>query len=245
MNLKVKEAMMQLNMRFAVEAYEALDHDQKLLASITLDDALESILSSEINGRDRRRQAMLLKTAKISLSATLNDLSYDAERGNDFSKFMSMAVTMQWMENGENICIYGAAGTGKSWVASALARETAVRGRSVMYWNAADLAATLVERKHDSNSSYQRFRKAIKSRKLLIIDDFCLKAPNEEEQAVLFDLLNDRTGRFSTLVTSQKDRNMWIENMGATPLAESIAERLTANAWELTLRGNSRRHTLK
>ena len=245
MNLKLKEAMKQLNMRFALEAYEALDHDQQLLATITLDNALESMLNAEINGRDRVRQAMLLKVAKIPFPATLNDISYDEERGTTFSKFMSMIVPMQWMEQGENICIYGAAGTGKSWIASAIAREAAIRGRSVVFWNAADLAATLVERKRDSNSAYQRQRKALKSRKLLIIDDFCLKAPNDEEQAVLFDVLNDRTGRFSTLVTSQKDRNMWIENMGATPLAESIAERLNANAWELVLTGNSRRHTLR
>lgn len=244
MDLKIKEAMKQLNMRFAIEAYDALDHDQKLLASITLDQALVSILSAEVNGRDRARQAVLLKVAKIPLPATLNDISYDEERGSDFSKFMSMVVPMQWMERGENICIYGAAGTGKSWIASAIARETAIRGKSVMFWNAADLTATLVERKHDGNGTYQRFRKMLKSRKLLIIDDFCLKAPNDEEQAALFDLLNDRTGRYSTLITSQKDRNMWIENMGATPLAESIAERLNANAWELFLAGNSRRHTL-
>ena len=244
MNLKIKEALQQLNMRFALEAYEALDQDHNLLASLTLDDALESILTTEINGRDRARQTMLLRVAKIPMLAMLKDVIYDEARGAEFSKLMSKLAPMQWVDNCENICIYGAAGTGKSWIASALAREVATRGKTVVFWNAADLASTLVERKHDGNGPYQRFRRTLKSRKLLVIDDFCLQAPTEEKQGVLYDVLNDRASVNSTLVTSQKDRNMWIENMRPTPISESIADRLTCNAWELTLGGNSRRHTL-
>ena len=244
MNLKIKEALVQLNMRYAVDAYEALDQDHNLLAKLTLDDAMESILTTEINGRDRARQTMLLKVAKIPMLAQLKDVIYDEVRGTDFSKFMSKLVPMHWIDNSENVCIYGAAGTGKSWIASALAREVATRGKSVVFWNAADLVATLVEHKHDGNGPYQRFRRTLKSRKLLVIDDFCLQAPTEEEQGVLYDVLNDRAGVNSTLVTSQKDRNLWIENMGLTPISESIADRLTSKAWELTLGGNSRRHTL-
>ncbi len=244
MNLKIKQALQQLNMRHAVEAYEALADDHNLLASLTLDDALESILTTEINGRDRTRQTMLLKMAKIPMLAQLKDVIYDEVRGTEFSKFMSKLAPMQWVDNCENVCIYGAAGTGKSWIASALAREVATRGKSVVFWNASDLASTLVEHKHDGNGPYQRFRRTLKGKKLLVLDDFCLQAPSEEQQGVLYDVLNDRTGLASTLVTSQKDRNLWIENMGPTPISESIADRLTCNAWELTLGGNSRRHTL-
>ncbi len=244
MNLELAEMFSVLKLKYALESYKALNSDPNLLEKLSLDDALSTILSAEITSRESNHQAMLLRMARIPLLGDLSDISYDDERGQQFVKVMAGLKSMEWIKNAQNLCIYGASGTGKSYLSSVFAREAVRKGLSVLYCNAADLQAELVVKKNSGRHDYGLMRKNLLNKKLLIIDDFCLRAPDDAEQSVLFDILNDRTGKRSTLVTSQKDRNLWIEDMKITPMAESIAERLCANAWNLVLEGNSRRKTL-
>ncbi len=241
MNTELKQMFNALKLKHAMGSYEGLASDPALLSRLTLDEVLCTILAEEINSREGNRRKMLMKLAKIPLLSDLKDVSYDEERGQGFVKTMASLKSMEWIMNGMNLCIYGASGTGKSWLASAIASEAVRRGMPALYANASDLLAELVDRKSQGRRAYASARKSLLGKRLLVIDDFCLRAPDEEEQNVLFDVLNDRLGKRSTLVTSQKDRNLWIEDMGVTPIAEAIAERLCAGAWSLTLGGRSRR----
>lgn len=241
MNAELKQMFDTLKLRHAMNSYEGLASDPALLSKLSLDEALCTIFTEEINSRESNRRKMLMKLAKIPLPSDLKDVSYDEERGQGFVKIMASLKSMEWIMNGMNLCVYGASGTGKSWLASAIANEAVRRGMPVIYGNASDLLADLADRKSQGRRAYASARKSLLGKRLLVIDDFCLRAPDEQEQNVLFDVLNDRLGKRSTLVTSQKDRNLWIEDMGVTPIAEAIAERLCASAWSLTLGGRSRR----
>ena len=74
-----------------------------------------------------------------------------------------------------------------------------------------------------------------------MLDDFCLTTPTVEETQSLFDIMNDRSGQHSTLVTSQKDAKRWIEEMGISAIGEAVAERIEANSITMELGTGSRR----
>ena len=74
-----------------------------------------------------------------------------------------------------------------------------------------------------------------------MLDDFALTPYNADEQAVLFDILNDRYERKSTIIASQKSPVMWIKEMQGTTLAESSVNRVAHNNYSLTLKGESLR----
>ena len=91
---------------------------------------------------------------------------------------------------------------------------------------------------------YLRQRKSLASRSLLTLDDFGLTPYSPQEQDILFDVLNDRYGRKSLLVTSQKTPDRWIEDMGGGAMAEAIAERIAKNNYTLVVEGDSLRSSL-
>ena len=243
MNCQIIELFKTLKLTFASGEYTSLSESHELLASLSLDDALLAMLTAEVDGRENRKRKFLLGNAGIPLPAELNDISYDENRGPDFAKRMSTIKSLSWTTTGDNLIILGPSGSGKSFIAAALGRESCRKGISTLFISASDLASELLERKAMGNAKYKSARKNYMRKALLIIDDFCLTAPNSDEQSVLFDLINDRYGKKSTIITSQKDKNCWIEDMGVTPIAEAIAERLCANSRTLTLGEGSRRRT--
>ena len=77
MNVQIKEMMRSLKLKYAAEAWAGLDGDEKLLAKLSLDDALITLLTAEINGRAAAREAMLMQTSKIPVPADLSQVDYD------------------------------------------------------------------------------------------------------------------------------------------------------------------------
>lgn len=241
MNVQIKEMMRSLKLKYAAEAWAGLDGDEKLLAKLSLDDALITLLTAEINGRAAAREAMLMQTSKIPVPADLSQVDYDDNRGPEFAKAMARVKGMSWLEAGGNICLFGSSGSGKTFVSSAIAREAVRKGRPVRFFNARDLAASLAEKRRQGEHVYMTARKSILRCGLIVLDDFCLTPPSAEEIQSLFDILNDRAGKHSVLVTSQKDCNRWMEEMGISAIGEAVAERLDAGALEITLGTGSRR----
>ena len=241
MSTQIEELLKDLKLKYAVSAYQSLQDDQKLLASITLDDALLSLLTAEIDGRSKQRQIMLLRMSKIPVLSELSDIAYDENRGQKFSKLMARLRTLSWIETGHNVCILGSSGSGKTFISSAIAREATRKGYSVLFSNARDLAARFTELRAQGSRVYAQARKRLQNQRLLVLDDFCLTPPSVEDTQSLFDIMNDRSGKHSTLVTSQKDAKRWVEEMGISAVGEAVAERIEANSITMVLGSGSRR----
>lgn len=244
MSTEIAEMFGNLKLRYAKEAYRSLDGDVNLMSSITVDDAFTSVLTAEIDGRAAARRKMLMNMAKIPFPSELRDVQYDDNRGQEFVKVMSRVRTMSFIETGSNVCILGSSGSGKSFVASALAREAVAKGYSTYYTNTADEASLLAEKRHQGASVYQKARSKLARTRLLILDDFCLNKPSDDEIQSLFDIMNDRSGRNSTMVISQKDQNRWLEELGITAIGEAVVERIRASSITVMMGPGSRRRTL-
>ena len=241
MSTQLIELFKNLKLKYAASAYQSLQEDQTLLASLTLDDALLSIFSAETDGRSRQRQIMLLRMSKIPVFSELSDISYDDNRGMEFSKIMGRLRSLSWIETGHNVCILGSSGSGKTFISAAIAREATRKGYSVLFSNARDLAAGFTELRAQGSRVYMQVRKRLQNQRLLVLDDFCLTAPSVEDTQSLFDIMNDRSGKHSTMVTSQKDSKRWIEEMGISAVGEAVAERIEANSITMVLGTGSRR----
>jgi DNA replication protein DnaC len=65
---------------------------------------------------------------------------------------------------------------------------------------------------------------------LLILDDFGLHPMDNNVKLALLQMLEDRYGKRSVIITSQLPVNSWYEYLSEPTLADAIMDRLSANA---------------
>lgn len=239
---KCLELLKTLQCRDAAEVWKNFAERPEGFTDMNFEDVLEVMLTAEKNGRDRRHQETLLRLAKIPLRATLSQIITNEGRDAVFQKTLLTLSSLDFVRNGNNVTIFGGTGTGKSYIASALLRESCLHGMGGRFFTASDLTALLRELK--STPAYKTRRQSLLRQWVLVLDDFCLTEYTAEELEALYDILNDRYGKKTVIVTSQKSPDIWLENLGKTTLAEAVVERLSTNNHTLLLKGKSLRRML-
>jgi DNA replication protein DnaC len=92
-----------------------------------------------------------------------------------------------------------------------------------------------------ADGSYARLLGKLAKADVLVLDDLGLGAPTEAQRHDLLELIEDRYGRTSTVVTSQVPVSKWHEWIGEPTVADAVLDRLVHNAHKLELRGTSKR----
>lgn len=241
-NAAIQNLLTELGLKGALEAYNSFVDEPAKMNETSMEVLLETILLSERDYRASRKQASLLRLAKLPLAVSETAIIYDEVRGRDFKERMARLLTMDFVEHGQNLTIFGAPGSGKSYVAAVLGRKNCMMGQSTLYCSTSELLNDFII--VYGSPTYKSRIHTIAGRKLLILDDFCLSAIDQTGQNILFDILNKRYDKCSTIIVSQKTPAMWLEVLGNTALAESIVERAASNNFTLTLGGTSRRVSL-
>jgi DNA replication protein DnaC len=144
-----------------------------------------------------------------------------------------------YIDKHENILITGSTGIGKSYVASALGNQACMFGHYVLYTNASKLFAKLKMSKADG--SYVKEIAHIERQDLLIIDDFGLQALDSQNRQMLLEIIEDRHGNRSTIMTSQLPVAKWYEVIGEQTIADAILDRIVHDAHRIELNGESLR----
>ena len=139
--------------------------------------------------------------------------------------------------------ITGATGTGKSFVACALANQACRRGFRALYRRAPRLFDELKIARADG--TYRTALARIARVDVLVLDDFGVAAMNDQERNDLLEVLEDRYGLRSTIVTSQLPPANWHDYLADPTLADAICDRLVNNAHRIVLKGPSRRQPEK
>lgn len=91
-----------------------------------------------------------------------------------------------------------------------------------------------------ADGSYVKVLARLAKIELVVLDDWGLGGLKEPQRHDLREVLEDRYGRLSTIVTSQLPIPKWHEWIGDPTLADAILDRLV-NAYKVDLRGHSRR----
>lgn len=212
---------------------------QASIDSLSFEDRLLLMLEREITQRNHRRLQLRLKQAKLKQqTACIEDIDFKAGRGLDKSQILSLAAC-QWVREHHNILLVGATGTGKTYLACALAHKACLEGFSSAYLRLPRLFQELLIAKGDGR--YTRLMQQLAKIDVLILDDWGLNSFNDENCRDLLEILDDRHRVRSTIVTSQFPIKHWHETLGNPTLADAILDRLIHNAYKIELRGESLR----
>ena len=190
--------------------------------------------------RQDKRLGARLRNAKLRHQAAPEDIDYRASRGLD-RRLMQDLLGGAWIEAHDNLVICGPTGIGKSWLACALGHKACRDNRSVLYVRAPKLFDELALAHGDG--SFARRLKSLAAVELLIFDDWGLEPLDAQARHDLLEILEDRYGRRSTLVTSQVPVADWHALIGHATYADAILDRLVHNAHRIDLSGESLRRT--
>lgn len=216
--------------------------DQATSAAATglaFEERLAMLVQREIDWRDGKRLTRLLKAAKLKVSsACIEDIDWRSSRGLDRSLIAALA-SGDWLRHGQNVLITGATGVGKTWLGCALAQQAARSGFAVLYVRAPRLLEEL--RVAHGDGSFGRRLAQLARIDLLAIDDFAIAPIAPAERNDLLELLDDRVGTRSTLITSQLPVNAWHQWLDDPTLADAILDRIVHAAHRIALKGESMR----
>lgn len=208
-------------------------------SKLTFDERFGLLVDAEWLHRENKRMARLLSEAKLKISqACVEDIDYPAARDLDRAVVRQLA-TCRWVTENTNAVITGATGVGKTYLACALAQQACRKGYRAFYRRAPRLFHELALARADG--SYVRTLGKLARFDVLVIDDFALTPLQDTERNDLLELLDDRCGSRSTIVTSQLPTTKWHEYLHDPSVADAICDRVLHNAHKIVLKGPSRR----
>src|ERR1700719_1671531 len=199
---------------------------------------LALLLDREATDRYERRLRARLRYARLRHQAAVEDVDYRTARGLDRALFQALTAR-GWIEEAQNLIIEGPAGVGKSWLACALGHKACRDNRSVLYQRVPRMFGDLALARGDGR--YARLTRALGGVQLLILDDWGLEPLDAQARHDLLEILEERHGRRSTIITSQLPVEDWHAVIGDPTYADAILDRLVHNAHRLNLSGDSLR----
>jgi DNA replication protein DnaC len=238
LNAPTLEKLHALKLDALAAAWTEQQHQADLTA-LAFDERLALLVEAEWVVRENKRLARALQEAKLKLPhACIEAIDYPARRELDKAVIRQLA-TCRWIAEHQQVLVTGATGTGKTFIACALAHQACRRGYRAYYRRASRLFDDLKLARADG--TYGRLLGKLARMDVLLLDDWALAPPLEQERRDLLEILEDRGGTRSTIVTSQLPPGQWHDHIGEPTLADAICDRLLHNAHRLVLKGPSRR----
>ena len=209
------------------------------LSALSFDERFALLVDAEWRARENKRLTRALQEAKFKLShACLEAIDYPARRELDKALIRQLA-TGRWVEEHQQVLISGATGVGKTFIACALGTQACRQGYRARYWRASRLYHACALARADG--TYIRLLAQLARVDVLVLDDWALAPLQEAERRDVLEILEDRSGTRSTIVTSQLPPGQWHDYVADPTLADAICDRLLHNAHRIVLKGPSRR----
>ena len=212
--------------------------DSSEVDALSFEERLGLLVDREITERHSRQLTNRLRRARLKHDACIEDVDFRHRRGLDKPLVLSLADG-RWVRDHLNVLICGPTGVGKSWIACALAHSACRHGHSALYLRSSRLFSSLALARADGR--YPKLLDSFAKTQVLVLDDWGLSPLRPEHRHDLLEVLEDRHGVRSTIVTSQLPVEKWHDVIGDPTFADAILDRLVHNAYRLELKGDSMR----
>lgn len=208
----------------------------------SIDQFMAMLIEAEWDDRHNRKTDRMINNARFHYKASVEDIVYDAQRNINRNNMIRLAQC-DFIKKHENLLITGSTGVGKSYIATAIGYQACIEGYRVMYFNTTKLFAKLKMAKADG--SYLKEMAKLERQHLLIFDDFGLQPLDNHNRMILMELIEDRNGKGSVIVTSQVPVKGWYDLIGEKTIADAIMDRLVHQSSRIELTGESMRRKKK
>lgn len=211
-------------------------------STLSFEERLYHLFEAEINQKADKKIKRLLVAAKLKdKTASLEQIEYLAKRNLDKSVILSLS-NGEFINKNQNILITGATGTGKSFLAQALARRCISLGYNTKYYRVSTLLEEIKTSRLDG--SYTKTLSRISKFKLLLLDDFGVTPLKLDEINDLFEIIEDRIFEGSIIITAQLPIKEWHAYLGNETIADAMMDRLIHSSHKIELKGPSMREFL-
>lgn len=209
------------------------------MSALSFEERLALLVDRETHHRNDRKLVRLLKQARLKYGqAAIEDIDTRPSRGIDRRTVMSLALG-DWVESGHSVLITGATGSGKSWLACALAQYACRRGNSALYQRVPRLQEEL--RIRHGSGVFGKWLVQLAKIDVLLLDDWGMGAIDSTTRSDLLEIIDDRAANKATIITSQLPIEHWHAWIGDATIADAILDRIMQRNHRFTLTGDSLR----
>jgi len=213
-------------------------NQQAIREKCTYVEFLERLVEDEIERRNQNQLALRLRRSNLDVTKTLESFNFAFNTTINRQQVYDVA-TCAFMERTEGIWILGQSGVGKSHLAQAIGHQAARRGYDVLLVRTGAMLGHLQGGRADG--SYDRRLLSYLRPDLLILDDFGLKPMRHPASEDLYDVIDGRYQRASTIITSNRAFSEWPELFDQPVLASAALDRLAHGATQIIITGDSYR----
>jgi len=213
--------------------------DEQLLNpphQLSFEERLSLLIDREHMHRENQRLSNRIKQAKLKSGYTMANIDYQHPRNLDKSRFLSLG-NGEWVRNNRVFIFTGPSGTGKTFLAQALAHKACLQGFTARYTRLLTLMHECVIASREGK--LQRYLKNSARINVLIIDDFGMMVMTDEDKRLLLEIIEYRYEQGSTIITSQLPLAEWYEHINDPIIADAILDRIVHQAEKFTLTGES------
>ena len=236
--MQIKELTDTLNMN---ALYGALQ--EQLINSaydeLPIEKRVQLLLEAELTHKENKKILRLQQQAKLhEKGASIEEIKFTPLRGLNKAIILELAGG-GYIKHHQNIILLGATGTGKSYIAQALANKAMLQGESALYLRVPRLMQLLSTARGDDE--YIKLLERLKRIKVLILDDFGVSPLKASEARDLLEIVEDRTHTSSLIITSQLPIKDWHGHLHNPTIADAILDRIIHNAHKIDIEGDSQR----
>lgn len=208
---------------------------------MAFEERLALLVDREVHHRTDRRQARLLKEAKLKYpSATIEDLDTRTGRGVERNEVLSLMLG-NWIKSGHNILITGPTGSGKSWLACAFAQYACRQGFSALYLRVPRIQEQL--RVIHGSGNFSKWLIQLAKTDVLLLDDWGMGSLDSATRSDLLEIIDDRSVSRATIITSQLPIEHWHAWIGDVTIADALLDRVMQHQHRFILKGDSMRQS--
>ena len=226
-----------LRLEGMIEALEEQRRDPHI-ADLDFEQRLALLVQRQWLWKSNRALAARLQQAQLKVPATLEDIDYRHPRGLKRAQIEQLRVN-DWIGQHRACLVSGPTGCGKTYLACALGHQACRDGHRTLYYHAPKLFRDLQLAQADG--SLARRLKQWSRITLLIIDDLGMAATGTKPYRELLEIIDDRLGKGSVVITSQFPVGQWHELVGDATVADALMDRLVHQAYRIELKGESMR----